>query len=52
MLKTRQEQQEDNLKGDICYLENIAELDKPKRTLSKIREDELNIDGSMEVSMF
>ena len=37
IVKTWQEQQEDNSKGDICYLENIfAELNNTKRALSKM----------------
>ena len=47
IVKTWQEEQEDNSKGDICYLENIfAELNNPKCALSKIN---LTL---MEVSMF
>ena len=34
---------------DICYLENISGAEQPQTCTI---EDELNIDGSMEVSMF
>ena len=44
-----QEQQEDNSQGDVCYLENICGAGQ---TYTYTIEDELNIDGSMEVSMF
>ena len=48
-LKTWQEQQEDKLKGDICYLGNIC---RAKQPYTCTIEDELNIDGSMKVSTF
>ena len=41
MAKNMARIEEYNSKGDICYLENICTI-----------EDELNIEGSMEVSMF
>ena len=37
------------LEGDICYLENICGAEQPKMCTI---EDELDIDGSMEVSLF
>ena len=36
-----EEQQEDNSKGDICYLENICRAEQPETCTI---EDELNID--------
>ena len=42
ILKTWQEQQEHNLKGDICYLENICGAEQPEMCTIK---GELNIDG-------
>ena len=41
IVKTWQEQQEDNSKGDICYLENICRAEQPETCTI---EDELNID--------
>ena len=40
-LKTWQEQQEHNSKGDICYLENICGAEQPETCTI---DDELNID--------
>ena len=37
------------LKGEICYLENICVAEQPQTCTI---EDELNIDGSMEVTFF
>ena len=45
-LKTWQEQQEQNSKGDFCYLENICGVEKPQTCTI---EGELNIDGSKHV---
>ena len=41
-----QEQQEDNSKGDICYLENICGAEQPQTCTI---EDELNSDGGKNV---
>ena len=43
---TWQEQQEDNSRGDICYLENICGAEQPSMCTIK---DELNIDGGKHV---
>ena len=43
------EQQEDNLKGHICYLENICLAEQPKTCTI---EDELDIDGGKHLAMF
>ena len=48
-LKTWQEQQEDDSKGDICYLENICGAEQPETCTI---DDELNIDLIDVVSMF
>ena len=45
-LKTWQEQQEDNSRGDICYLENICGAEQP---YTFTMEDEHNIDGGEHV---
>ena len=45
-LKTWHEKQEDNSKGDICYLEDICGAEQP--TTCTV-EDELNIDGGKRV---
>ena len=44
--KTQQEEQEQNSKGGICYLENICGAEPPKTCTI---EDELNIDGGKDV---
>ena len=44
-----QEQQEDNSKGDICYLENICGAEQP---WTCTMEGELNIVKSVEVGIF
>ena len=46
-----QEQQEDNSKGDICYLENIN-FSGAEQPWTCTMEGELNIVKSMEVSIF
>ena len=49
MAKNIAKQQEDNSEGDICYLANICELDKPEDT--RVKQKVRNVFGILKTNL-